>query len=49
VPNDPVTDRWPELPQESPLDWHDALTAERIEAERRRKLDLEQLGMPWNE
>lgn len=49
MPEESVADRWPELPEESPLDWYDALAAERIEVERRRKLELEQLGIPWNE
>jgi hypothetical protein len=43
-----VGDPWPELPEERSTNWFEPWRAAWIEAERRKKLDLEQMGMPWN-
>jgi hypothetical protein len=42
-------DPWPELPQERWTRSSEAWREAQIQAARRRKLDLEQMGMPWNE
>jgi hypothetical protein len=47
--SDEYVDPWPELPEERSTRWSEPWRAAQIEADRRRKLDLEQMGMPWNE
>lgn len=42
-------DPWPELQEQISFDWHDGLAIDHMDTARRRKLDLEQMGMPWNE